>query len=141
MSQSKSQYLPLHPFLLTKLTEASKSQEIDSRFITKTKTKTETFQNLNMPPPCMFLFDQIVANLNNLNFLICIQVNKSNQNLQTYKNELQNLSKKVTLNKNSNFPMTHKGCGTHQAKRGTQKRFIFIDSGSVSLFIAFSISP
>ena len=33
--------------LLTKLTEASKSQKIDSKFSTKTKT----FQNLNMPPP------------------------------------------------------------------------------------------
>ena len=39
----------MHPFLLTKLTEASKSQKIDSKFSTKTKNKM--FQNLNMPPP------------------------------------------------------------------------------------------
>ena len=39
----------MHPFLLTKLTEASKSQKIDSKFSTKTKTKT--CQNLNMTPP------------------------------------------------------------------------------------------
>ena len=44
----------MHPFLLTKLTEASKSQKIDSKFSTKTKTKTKTFQNLNMPPPLVF---------------------------------------------------------------------------------------
>ena len=36
----------LHPFLLTKPTEARKSQKNDSKFSTKTKTKT--FQNLNM---------------------------------------------------------------------------------------------
>ena len=39
----------MHPFLMTKLTEASKSQKIDSKFSTKTKSKT--FQNLKMPPP------------------------------------------------------------------------------------------
>ena len=48
-SQSQSQCLPLHPLLLTKLTETSKSQKIDSKVSTKTKTKT--FQNFNMPPP------------------------------------------------------------------------------------------
>ena len=39
----------MHPFLLTKPTEASKSQKNDSKF--STKTKTMTFQNLNIPPP------------------------------------------------------------------------------------------
>ena len=39
----------MHPFLLTKPTEASKSQKNDSKFNTKTKTKT--FQNLSMTPP------------------------------------------------------------------------------------------
>ena len=36
---------------LCKPTEASKSQKNDSKFSTKTKTKT--FKNLNMPPPLM----------------------------------------------------------------------------------------
>ena len=43
----------MHPFLLTKLTEASKSQKNDSKF--STTTKTMTFQNLNMPPPLVSL--------------------------------------------------------------------------------------
>ena len=48
----------MHPFLLTKLTEASKSQKIDSKFSTKTKTKT--FQNLNMPPPLVYPLGPVV---------------------------------------------------------------------------------
>ena len=36
----------MHPFLLTKQTEASKSQKNDSKFSTKTKTMTMPLQNL-----------------------------------------------------------------------------------------------
>ena len=36
----------MHPFLLTKLTEASKSQKNDSKFSTKNKTMTMPLQNL-----------------------------------------------------------------------------------------------
>ena len=73
----------------------------------------------------MFLFDQIVANLNNLNFLICIQVNKSNQNLQTYKNELQNLSKKVKLNKNSKLSNDALGLRDPPSQEGNTKTVYF----------------
>ena len=54
MSKSRNTYLFFsNPFLSTKLTKASKSQKIDSKLMTKTKTKT--FQNLNMPPPLVKL--------------------------------------------------------------------------------------
>ena len=39
----------IHLLASVSLTEASKSQKIDSKFSTETKTKT--LQNLNMPPP------------------------------------------------------------------------------------------
>ena len=45
--------VPLHPFLLTKPIEASKSQKNDSKF--STKTKTMTFRNLYMLPPWVLI--------------------------------------------------------------------------------------